>query len=133
MRRRRGGGRPASRLGPLPPANLVEILARISDHFGGREITIVSGYRVAGGYTRESSRHTRGHALDIRIQGVPNTALRDFARTLPNVGVGFYPRSSFVHVDVRERSAYWVDTSGPGEAPQYVSRTERERATAATP
>ena len=110
------------RLGPLPPARLVEILARVSDHFGGRQITIVSGYRHSGGNTRESSRHTRGHALDIRVRGVPNHAVRDYLRSFDRVGVGFYPRSHFVHIDVRDRSAYWVDWSRPGEAPRYQRR-----------
>lgn len=110
----------SARLGPLPPPRLIEILARVSDHFGGREITIVSGYRGAGRYTRASSRHTGGNALDIRVRGVPNTELRDYIReTFNNVGVGFYPRSHFVHVDVRNRNSYWVDWSGPGEAPDY--------------
>jgi LysM repeat protein/uncharacterized protein YcbK (DUF882 family) len=107
-------------LGPEPPRRLVEMLARISDHFGGRTITIVSGYRNAGGSTRETSRHTRGHALDLRIQGVPATALRDYVRsTFRNVGVGYYPRSGFVHLDVRDRNTYWVDWSGRGESPRY--------------
>lgn len=112
--------------GPAPPRRLVEILARISDHFGGRTITIVSGYREAGGYTRESSRHTQGHALDLRVQGVPAHELRDFVRSsFTRVGVGYYPRSHFVHVDVRDRDAYWVDWSGPGEGPRYQRRGER--------
>ncbi len=120
QRRQRGG-----RLGPTPPSRLVETLARISDHFGGRTVTIVSGYRTAGGYTRESSQHTHGHALDIRIHGVPMTALRDYVRsTFHHVGVGFYPRSHFVHVDVRDRDAYWVDWSRPGQRPQYQRRGE---------
>jgi hypothetical protein len=34
--------------------------------------------------------------------------------------VGYYPNSTFVHVDVRAASAYWVDRSGPGEKPNYV-------------
>lgn len=102
-----------------PHPRLIRLLAQISNHFGGRQINVLSGYRPAGGYTRESSRHTNGHAIDIRIQGVPKTTLRDYARTLTNVGVGFYPRSTFVHIDVRNRSSYWVDYSRPGEAPQY--------------
>ncbi len=109
---------------PVPPARLLELLARISDHFGGRVVNVVSGFRHVGGYTRESSQHTHGHALDIRIDGVPNTELRDYARTFGDVGVGYYPRSTFVHVDVRERSAYWVDWSRPGEAPRYQRRGE---------
>ncbi|MCB9591787.1 MAG: LysM peptidoglycan-binding domain-containing protein [Sandaracinaceae bacterium] len=116
----RANPRDHARLGPLPPPRLIEMLARVSDHFGGREITIVSGYRGAGRYTRASSQHTSGNALDIRIRGVPHTELRDYLReTFQNVGVGFYPRSHFVHIDVRSRSSYWVDWSGPGEAPEY--------------
>lgn len=121
---RPAGFRPARRT-PNPPSRLLETLARISDHFGGRTIHIVSGYRAAGGSTRESSRHTRGAALDIRIAGVPNTVLRDYVRTSFNrVGVGFYPRSRFVHIDVRDRSTYWVDWSRPGERPRYQRRGE---------
>jgi LysM repeat protein len=103
----------------LPTPRLLQVLTTISDHFGGRRIYVVSGFREPGGYTRETSRHTRGHAIDIRIDGVPNTVLRDFCRSLPRTGCGYYPRSTFVHVDVREHSAYWVDWSRPGEAPQY--------------
>ena len=116
--------RPRDRF-PNPPARLLQMLARISDHFGGRVVHVVSGFRHAGGYTRETSQHTHGNALDIRIDGVPNTELRDFVRsTFDRVGVGYYPRSTFVHVDARDRSAYWVDWSRPGEAPQYQRRGE---------
>lgn len=102
-----------------PNPRLLAVLTRVSDHFGGRRIHIISGYRQAGGYTRETSRHTRGDAMDLRIDGVPITAIRDYCRTLPNVGCGYYPRSRFVHIDVRDRATYWIDWSGPGEAPQY--------------
>lgn len=109
---------------PRPPRRLIEHLARISDHFGGRTIHVVSGFRSAGGYTRETSQHVAGHALDIRIPGVPNTVLRDYLRTFDQVGVGYYPRSTFVHFDVRDRSAYWVDWARPGEGPRYQRRGE---------
>lgn len=112
------------RRAPSPPNRLLNVLAAISDHFGGRPIRIVSGIRQVGGYTRDSSQHTRGHAVDIQVVGVPNTALRDFARTLHHVGVGYYPRSTFVHIDVRDRNTYWVDWSRPGEAPRYQRRGE---------
>lgn len=123
LMRHRGTGRQT-----LPHRRLVQVLTQISDHFGGREISILSGYRPPGGHTEEESRHVSGRAMDIRVRGVPNRALRDYARTLDRVGVGYYPNSTFVHVDVRERSAYWVDRSGRGEAPDYVrDRAERER------
>jgi uncharacterized protein YcbK (DUF882 family)/LysM repeat protein len=117
------GARPRESF-PNPPARLIELLARVSDHFGGHVVQIVSGYRHAGGYTRDSSQHTHGHAIDIRIEGVPNTELRDFLRTFDRVGVGYYPRSTFVHFDVRDRNAYWVDWSRAGEAPRYQRRGE---------
>ncbi len=117
------GARPRETF-PNPPARLIELLARVSDHFGGHVIQIVSGYRHAGGYTRESSQHTHGHAIDIHVDGVPNTELRDYLRTFDRVGVGYYPRSTFVHFDVRTRSAYWVDWSRPGEEPRYQRRGE---------
>ncbi len=103
----------------LPHPRLAALLAAISDHFGGREITIVSGRREAGGYTRESSRHTEGRATDIRVRGVPMRALWDYCRTLVSTGCGYYPRSSFVHVDVRRTAAQWVDWSAPGRRPRY--------------
>lgn len=102
----------------LPHPRLARLLASISDHFGGRPMVLVSGRREAGGYTRETSRHTSGHATDISIRGVPRRALWDFCRSLRNTGCGYYPRSSFVHVDVRERSAQWVDWSPPGRRPR---------------
>jgi hypothetical protein len=105
-----------------PHRRLVRVLAQISDHFGGRPIYVISGFRRPGGYTRETSRHTSGRAMDLRVRGVPITAVRDYARSLDRVGVGFYPESRFVHVDVREDRAYWVDTSAPGEAPEYRRR-----------
>jgi len=103
----------------LPHPRLVALLASISDHFGGAEITIVSGRREAGGYTRESSRHTQGQATDIRVRGVTMRQVWDYCRTLANTGCGFYPRSSFVHVDVRASTAQWVDWSSPGRAARY--------------
>lgn len=103
----------------LPHPRLIRLLAAISDHFGGREITLVSGRRPAGGRTRETSRHVSGHATDIRVEGVPARALWDYCRSLGQTGCGLYPRSTFVHVDVREHAAQWVDWSEPGRRSAY--------------
>ena len=105
-----------------PHRRLVRELARVSDHFGGRTLYIVSGLRAARGFTRESSRHVSGRAVDFRVAGVPNPVLRDYLKSLSDVGVGYYPNSTFVHLDVRDRNAYWVDTSAPGERPTYRRR-----------
>ena len=101
---------------------LLRLLVLVSDHFGGRRINIISGFRAAGGFTRESSRHTQGKAIDFRIDRVDNRELRDYCRDLGNVGVGYYPNSRFVHLDTRRSPAYWVDYSRPGEAPRYRRR-----------
>lgn len=103
----------------LPHPRLASLLAAISDHFGGREIVLVSGRREAGGYTRESSRHTSGRATDIRVQGVSKRTLWNYCRTLSRTGCGYYPRSTFIHVDVRAHAAQWVDWSRPGRRPRY--------------
>ena len=96
---------------------LLRLLADVSDTFGGRPIRIVSGYRL--GATSATSRHRHGKAIDFVVVGVPNTALRDYIKTRDKVGVGYYPNSSFVHMDVREQWTYWIDYSGPGQRPRY--------------
>jgi uncharacterized protein YcbK (DUF882 family) len=108
---------------------LIRLVARVSDHFGGRPIRVVSGYRPwsATQYTPHS-RHNLGQAVDFSIPGVPNSVVRDYCRSLGRVGVGYYPNSSFVHLDVRETKTYWVDYSGPGEAPRYADGRGRDPA-----
>jgi hypothetical protein len=103
---------------PRADWRLVRLLAQVSDTFGGRPIRVVSGYRTES-YSL-NSRHKKSDAIDFSIPGVPNTALRDYLLTFSNVGVGYYPNSSFVHFDVRDQKTYWIDVSGPGEAPRYV-------------
>lgn len=98
-----------------PAARLLALLSQVSDHFGGRPIHVVSGYRLPGGLTRDTSRHVAGEAIDFRIPGVPLEELRDYCSRFDNVGVGFYPRTQFVHLDVRSRPARWTDWSLPGQ------------------
>jgi uncharacterized protein YcbK (DUF882 family) len=99
---------------------LVALVGIVSSHFGGKPIEVVSGYRAytPTQYTPHSN-HNLGKALDFRIRGVSNESLRDFCRTLRNAGCGYYPNSSFVHLDVRDTKAFWVDWSHPGEPPKY--------------
>jgi LysM repeat protein len=111
---------------------LIRMLTKVSDHFGGRPIRIVSGFRPASSsqYTPHSQ-HNIGRAVDFSIPGVPNELVRDYCRTLHKVGVGYYPNSSFVHLDVRDVQTYWIDYSGPGEAPRYATGQGRDPATPA--
>lgn len=48
----------------------------------------------------EHSQHMEGHAIDLRIPGVSTVAVRNAAMSLHAGGVGYYPVSQFVHVDV---------------------------------
>jgi LysM repeat protein len=99
---------------PIDP-NLIALIAKVSDTFGGRKIRVVSGYRPG-----HRSRHATGQALDFYIDGVPNWAVRDYLLTLGKVGVGYYPNSYHVHLDVRETFTSWVDLSRPGQRARYV-------------
>lgn len=97
-------------------AELYEQLSRIFDHFGGKRVDLVSGFRFA---ERNSSRHHHASAMDIRIQGVNYREVYKYAETLDmgNMGIGIYPTSGFIHVDFRapgEPSYRWTDFSGPG-------------------
>lgn len=53
---------------------------------------------VSRGVARDSQ-HMNGNAMDIRFPGVPVFKIRQAARSLQMGGVGFYPRSGFVHLD----------------------------------
>jgi uncharacterized protein YcbK (DUF882 family) len=53
---------------------------------------------VSRGVARDSQ-HMNGNAMDIRFLGVPVFKIRQAARSLQMGGVGFYPRSGFVHLD----------------------------------
>ena len=68
--------------------------------------------------------HATGRAIDFRIEGTKNEDVVAFCKTLTDTGCGFYPNSSFVHLDVRDPGAghvSWIDASGPGETPHYVT------------
>jgi len=109
---------------PIHP-RLATLLVAISAHFGGRPLEVVSGYRHHNRHHKRS-RHTRGRAIDFRVPGMSNRALFESLRaSFANVGVGYYPNSAFVHLDVRDRSAVWVDFSGSGQVPCY-SRTPQQ-------
>lgn len=99
---------------------LIALVGIVSDHFGGRRLEVISGYRPYSPKQHTAhSNHNIGHAMDFRVIGVPNEVVRDYCRTLRNVGVGYYPNSVFVHLDARRDSAFWVDFSRPGEPPRY--------------
>jgi uncharacterized protein YcbK (DUF882 family)/LysM repeat protein len=108
---------------PPLPERLVRLLVKVSDTFGGRSIHVVSGYRTNSYY--QDSRHRLSAAVDFAVADVPNTILCEYLRELDDVGVGYYPNSNFVHLDVRKQSTYWVDYAGPGEPPRSTPNAPR--------
>jgi uncharacterized protein YcbK (DUF882 family) len=75
----------------------------------GAQIDIVCGYRSP--WTNEflrshtsgvakNSLHIQAEAIDLRIPGVDTLKLRRAALNLHRGGVGYYPHSDFIHVDV---------------------------------
>jgi uncharacterized protein YcbK (DUF882 family) len=108
------GDRKKKRVKPLNP-RLLAILYLIGQTYE-RPMILVSGYRAPGGRTKSTSRHASAAAADIRVPGVPPSDLAYLVRaSFEDVGVGHYPTSKFVHVDVRDSSYYWRDSSGPGQ------------------
>ena len=81
----------------------------------GGSIEVLSAYRsptsnawlasVSRGVARDSQ-HMNGNAMDIRFPGVAVYQIRQAARSLQMGGVGFYPRSGFVHLDTGS-VRYW--------------------------
>ena len=74
-------------------------------------IDVVCGYRTpwSNEYLRsrgvvtgvaKNSQHMQAKAIDIRVPGVQTRTLRNVALSLHGGGVGYYPVSQFVHVDV---------------------------------
>lgn len=95
--------------GPMAPA-LLDVLHDLAVSLNAAgPIEIVSAYRSPAsnewlaqnttGVSRNSL-HTRGMAADIRLPGRPLEDLHAAALALGAGGVGLYPASGFVHVDI---------------------------------
>jgi uncharacterized protein YcbK (DUF882 family) len=90
---------------------LYDILSDLTTSVGrpGGEIDIVCGYRTSS--TNESLRahttgvaknslHIQAQAIDLRMPGIDTLKLREAALALARGGVGYYPHSDFIHLDV---------------------------------
>ena len=90
--------------------SLLDLLHAIHLKVGTQEpFHIISGYRSArtNAFLCKQNRgvvnnslHLCGKAVDIRLPGYELSSLRRVAVNLRAGGVGYYPRSDFVHVDV---------------------------------
>lgn len=93
--------------------HVLDLLYQIQRHFNAQEIRVISAYRTPVEGNGQGN-HGRGRAVDFVVPGAQDEDVARFARELGFVGVGLYPISSFIHVDVRSRSYFWTDRSGPG-------------------
>jgi uncharacterized protein YcbK (DUF882 family) len=94
---------------PIDP-RLLDLLAALRQRLGVHgPLQVISAYRspatnamlasMSEGVATNSL-HLEGRAIDIRVPGRPLSAVRRAALALKGGGVGYYPRSNFVHVDV---------------------------------
>ena len=101
-----------------------DILSDVAAAVGhpGAEIEIICGYRTAwsneflrarSAGVAKNSQHMQAHAIDIRIPGVDTLTLRNAALALGRGGVGYYPRSGFVHVDTGRVRTWCYGCSSP--------------------
>lgn len=97
---------------PRVSRRLLQLVVKVADHFDAHEIQVISSHR---GKASKGSRHRSGEAIDFTLPGVPSKKIAEVLRTYPRVGVGEYihPRAQFVHLDVREQSYHWIDSSPP--------------------
>jgi uncharacterized protein YcbK (DUF882 family) len=89
---------------------LFDLLARVHGTLNSDEpFEVICGFRSrrtnamarrrSRGVAKESY-HTRGMAIDIRLPDTQLRAIAETAKAMQGGGVGFYPRSGFVHLDV---------------------------------
>lgn len=104
MRDKRSGK--VHRMDPALFTKLYDIQTKLG--FRQSEILVISGYRSTASNAAmrrvnrgvaSNSYHTRGQAIDLRIENIALSKLKQAAESLQNGGVGYYPRSNFVHID----------------------------------
>jgi uncharacterized protein YcbK (DUF882 family) len=92
---------------PIDP-RLIDLLYRIAQRTR-QKLILVSGFRAPMFSLATLSYHTRGMAADIRIPGMTPLMARDLAESMGVHGLGYYPVSGFIHVDVRDDNSRWTD------------------------
>ncbi len=99
-------------------ARLFDVLHRLQSTLGTQDpYQVICGYRskITNAALHKKSKgvakkslHVQGKAIDLRLE---RTALKDLchaACSLKAGGVGYYPKSNFIHVDIRPKPAFWT-------------------------
>src|SRR5438552_5648497 len=99
---------------------VIDFLADVLDAVGETKATILSAYRTAETNAMllrtnfgvaEHSQHIVGRALDIRLESKLYDAMTR-ARAMQRGGVGWYPHSSFIHIDTGPIRSWTLDERG---------------------
>jgi len=105
----------ANEIKPIDPA-LLDLLVGVQHRLGtSQPFRVISGYRspitnamlhANGEGVAVHSLHIDGKAIDVCVEGRSLAQIRRAAWNLQGGGVGYYPRSGFVHVDTG-RIRWW--------------------------
>jgi uncharacterized protein YcbK (DUF882 family) len=105
----------AGEVHPIAPGLLDLLSSLYNEVSGNRPFEIISGYRSPATNAKlrnkssgvaKRSLHMSGKAIDVRLPGCELDNLRQAALAMKAGGVGYYPSSNFIHVDVG-RVRYW--------------------------
>ena len=89
--------------------DLLDLLFAVDQQIPEKTVfQVISGYRCpetnrllrqqTSGVAKKSL-HMKGKAIDFRLPGFDTARLRDICIQLRSGGVGYYPRSDFIHID----------------------------------
>lgn len=124
LRDHRSGERTAIDVG------IIDFLAVVMDSVGASRVTILSAYRSLATNrmlartnfgVADNSQHLYGRALDIRLDTGLEQAM-ETARAMRRGGVGWYPRSGFIHLDTGPVRNWTLDGQG---LDQLLSRLQQ--------
>jgi uncharacterized protein YcbK (DUF882 family) len=99
---------------------VLDFLAAVMDSVGAGRATVLSAYRTLATNrmlarttfgVADNSQHLYGRALDIRLESRLEDAMAT-ARKMQRGGVGWYPRSGFVHLDTGPVRNWTLDGLG---------------------
>ena len=89
---------------------LLDLLHDVRNELGSEQpYEVISAYRspqtnemlrVTTSGVAKKSHHLKGNAIDVRLRGVRTNTLRETALRMERGGVGYYPKSDFVHMDM---------------------------------
>jgi uncharacterized protein YcbK (DUF882 family) len=109
----------ANKIGPLD-LGVLDFLADVLDAVGQTTASVLSAYRTPETNARlratmfgvaEKSQHLYGRAIDISLDGRLGDA-KTAARRMARGGVGWYPRSHFIHLDTGPPRNWEMDGTG---------------------